>query len=127
MFSSVSGPVALGHRRLSIIDLSDAAQQPMAYADERYWMVYNGEIYNFGELRSALERACSSTRRSQAPQHSQFSSAPPAGIGVGPAAVTGPVWMAWPRPTNQNTTANPSKKMMAITLYSSNVDRLTSA
>ena len=45
VFSSIAGPVALGHRRLSIIDLSDAAQQPMAYA-ERYWIVYNGEIYN---------------------------------------------------------------------------------
>jgi asparagine synthase (glutamine-hydrolysing) len=57
VFRSVAGPVALGHRRLSIIDLSDAAQQPMAYADERYWIVYNGEIYNYIELRGELEAA----------------------------------------------------------------------
>ena len=56
VFSSAAGPVALGHRRLSIIDLSDAARQPMAYA-ERYWIVYNGEIYNYIELREELEAA----------------------------------------------------------------------
>jgi asparagine synthase (glutamine-hydrolysing) len=56
-FDSAAGPVALGHRRLSIIDLSDAAQQPMAYAEERYWVVYNGEIYNYLELRAELEAA----------------------------------------------------------------------
>src|SRR5262249_5574746 len=50
----VAGPVALGHRRLSIIDLSDAAAQPMAYADDRYWVTYNGEIYNYLELRDEL-------------------------------------------------------------------------
>jgi asparagine synthase (glutamine-hydrolysing) len=53
-FDSVRGPVALGHRRLSVIDLSDAASQPMAYADERYWITYNGEIYNYLELREEL-------------------------------------------------------------------------
>ncbi len=45
----------MGHRRLSIIDLSDAAAQPMAYADGRYWTIYNGEIYNYIELRHELE------------------------------------------------------------------------
>ena len=55
-FDSAAGPVALGHRRLSIIDLSEAAQQPMAYADDRYWIVYNGEIYNYLELRDELAR-----------------------------------------------------------------------
>ena len=57
VFESAAGPVALGHRRLSIIDLSDAALQPMAYADDRYWIVYNGEIYNYLELRNELQAA----------------------------------------------------------------------
>ena len=49
-----NGPVALGHRRLAIIDTSDAARQPMAYARDRYWLVFNGEIYNHIELREEL-------------------------------------------------------------------------
>ncbi len=44
---------ALGHRRLSIVDLSSKAHQPMATSDLRYWIVYNGEVYNFREI--ALE------------------------------------------------------------------------
>lgn len=48
------GPVGLGHRRLSIIDLSDAASQPMATRDGRYVLTFNGEIYNFRELRAEL-------------------------------------------------------------------------
>jgi asparagine synthase (glutamine-hydrolysing) len=46
---------ALGHRRLSIIDLSEAANQPMFSHDHSVAIVFNGEIYNFGELRSELE------------------------------------------------------------------------
>jgi asparagine synthase (glutamine-hydrolysing) len=46
--------VALGHRRLSIIDLSPYGHQPMCTPDFRYWMVYNGEIYNFREITIEL-------------------------------------------------------------------------
>jgi asparagine synthase (glutamine-hydrolysing) len=47
--------VALGFRRLSIIDLSPLGHQPMASADGRYVLIFNGEIYNFRELRRELE------------------------------------------------------------------------
>lgn len=55
VFHSRCGPVALGHRRLAIIDISDAALQPMSYANGHFWLVYNGEIYNYVELRLELE------------------------------------------------------------------------
>jgi len=48
--------VALGHRRLSIIDLSKAAHQPMCNEDGSIWIVFNGEIYNFQDLRKGLEK-----------------------------------------------------------------------
>ena len=47
--------VALAHRRLSILDLSPLGHQPMASGDGRYWLAYNGEIYNFAVLRAELE------------------------------------------------------------------------
>jgi asparagine synthase (glutamine-hydrolysing) len=46
--------IFLGHQRLSIIDLSEAGRQPMANEDETIWIVFNGEIYNFEELRPDL-------------------------------------------------------------------------
>tara|TARA_B100001964_G_scaffold237150_1_gene300132 strand:+ start:88 stop:2037 length:1950 start_codon:yes stop_codon:yes gene_type:complete len=48
--------IAFGHRRLSIIDISNAGHQPMVSANGRYVIIYNGEIYNFKELRQQLEQ-----------------------------------------------------------------------
>src|SRR5580693_8305847 len=50
----VSGPVGLGHRRLSIIDLSCSGTQPMCNEDATVWITFNGEIYNYLELRKQL-------------------------------------------------------------------------
>src|SRR6187551_71461 len=47
-------PVALAHRRLSIVDLSPAGHQPMVSSDDRFVMTYNGEVYNHEELRPEL-------------------------------------------------------------------------
>ncbi|MDX2153912.1 MAG: asparagine synthase (glutamine-hydrolyzing) [Bryobacteraceae bacterium] len=52
-----SGMAALGHRRLSIVDLSSAGHQPMTNEDGSLWITYNGEIFNHAELRPELERA----------------------------------------------------------------------
>src|SRR5436853_4634761 len=53
---SRDGRVGLGHRRLSIIDLSAAGSQPMCNEDETVWIVFNGEIYNYQPLRDELLR-----------------------------------------------------------------------
>jgi asparagine synthase (glutamine-hydrolysing) len=51
----LEGRVALGHRRLSIVDLSPAGHQPLPSADGSVWVTFNGEIFNYVELRSELE------------------------------------------------------------------------
>ena len=50
----VKGEVAIGHRRLSVIDLSDSGRQPMVSTNGRYILSYNGELYNFKEIRRRL-------------------------------------------------------------------------
>lgn len=49
--------ILLGHRRLSILDISPSGHQPMSYQDGRYWIIFNGEIYNHLELKKKLEAA----------------------------------------------------------------------
>ena len=55
-WSAASGQAAFAHARLSIIDLSPAGRQPMVTSDGRFTVTFNGEIYNFMELRRSLER-----------------------------------------------------------------------
>ena len=55
IYISADRKVGLGHRRLSIIDLSAKAHQPMANEDKSIWIIFNGEIYNHLELRKSLE------------------------------------------------------------------------
>jgi asparagine synthase (glutamine-hydrolysing) len=56
LWSASSGAVALAHRRLAIIDLTEGGRQPMSYAGGRYWITFNGEIYNFRELSAELQK-----------------------------------------------------------------------
>ena len=51
----IDNNVGLGHRRLSIIDLTTQADQPMRYLDSPFWIAFNGEIYNYRELKDELE------------------------------------------------------------------------
>jgi len=57
VWSDPIGGATLGHTRLSIIDLSSAGHQPMTIGDGRYWITFNGEIYNYRDLRCELEDA----------------------------------------------------------------------
>ena len=56
LWRSGDGTVTLGHRRLSIIDLDPRSNQPMVSHDGRFVVTFNGEIYNFREIRTSLER-----------------------------------------------------------------------
>jgi asparagine synthase (glutamine-hydrolysing) len=62
VWSDAQNSIALGHRRLSVIDISEHGHQPMTSADGRYVIVYNGEIYNFKALSIELEKAGHSFR-----------------------------------------------------------------
>ena len=55
-WTNLKGNVGFGHRRLSIIDLSETGNQPMHYADGRYTITFNGEIYNYIELKEFLQQ-----------------------------------------------------------------------
>ncbi|WP_411851445.1 asparagine synthase (glutamine-hydrolyzing) [Stenotrophomonas sp. LGBM10] len=55
VWADATAGIALAHRRLSILDLSPLGHQPMASADGRYVLAYNGEVYNFASLRAELE------------------------------------------------------------------------
>lgn len=56
IYVSTDQQVALAHTRLSILDLSSAGHQPMSTTDGRYWITFNGEIYNFQELQRTLSQ-----------------------------------------------------------------------
>jgi len=60
--------MALGHRRLSIIDLSAAGHQPMSSSDGRYTIVYNGELYNYKKIKLDLQRVT----RDDSPENTNF-------------------------------------------------------
>src|SRR3954466_3641433 len=55
IYVNATGLVGLGHNRLSIVDLTDAGHQPMVNRDRTVWVVFNGEIYNYLELREELK------------------------------------------------------------------------
>ena len=50
----IEANVGLGHRRLAILDLTTAGVQPMACVENRYWITYNGELFDFIEIRREL-------------------------------------------------------------------------
>ncbi len=56
-YSDAEHKLVLGHRRLALIDLSPGGHQPMSYDKERYWISYNGELYNYIEIKAELVAA----------------------------------------------------------------------
>lgn len=56
-YTDTGNNLVLGHRRLALIDLSPGGHQPMSYNDERYWISYNGELYNYPEIKTELIQA----------------------------------------------------------------------
>ena len=52
--NNIGRSITLGHRRLSIVDLSSKGHQPMSDVSSRYTLIFNGEIYNFIEIRAEL-------------------------------------------------------------------------
>jgi asparagine synthase (glutamine-hydrolysing) len=54
IFIAPDRQAAIAHTRLAILDLSSAGHQPMSTSDGRYWITFNGEIYNFQQLRQTL-------------------------------------------------------------------------
>jgi len=59
---AVAEPAVLGNRRLAILDLTSAGHQPMRSATGRYWLTFNGEIYNYDEVRRELGFECGAMR-----------------------------------------------------------------
>ena len=56
-YSDAGNKLVLGHRRLALIDLSPGGHQPMPYDNGRYWISYNGELYNYKEIKTELQSA----------------------------------------------------------------------
>lgn len=56
-YSDAENSLVLGHRRLALIDLSPGGHQPMSYDNRRYWISYNGELYNYIEIKAELQAA----------------------------------------------------------------------
>jgi len=57
LYTDTKNNLVLGHRRLALIDLSSGGHQPMPYDNERYWISYNGELYNYPEIKAELVEA----------------------------------------------------------------------
>ena len=57
LYTDTDNKLVLGHRRLALIDLSPGGHQPMPYDNERYWITYNGELYNYPEIKTELVQA----------------------------------------------------------------------
>ena len=54
LYASPEHNLAIGNRRLALLDLSEAGHQPMSYDNGRYYITYNGEMYNFPQLKAEL-------------------------------------------------------------------------